>query len=71
VRFQPWPDVLWFGAGADYAETNRLVVLDLELDDRPGDGLTHHQSVISLATLYYSEDDGALDALVLEQTVER
>ena len=71
MRFQTWPDVLWFSTGAYYAKANRFVVLDLELDDSPGDGLPHHQPVLGLATFYYSQDYGSLDALVLEQPIER
>jgi hypothetical protein len=71
MRFQTWSDVLWLGTGADYAKANRFVVLDLELDDSSCDRLSHHQPVIGLATFDYSQDYGPLDALVLEQTVER
>lgn len=71
MRFQTWPNVLWFSPGSNNTEPYGLVMLDLKLDDRLSDRLTHNQPVIGLSPLDNSEDYGSLDVLVLEQPFER
>ena len=51
VRLQSWLDVLGLGARTDDAQSNGLVVLELEVKDGFDDGLTHGESVLRFALL--------------------
>ena len=51
VRLQSWLDVLGLGARTDDAQSNGLVVLELEVKDGFDDGLAHGESVLRFALL--------------------
>jgi len=51
MRFQPRLNVMRFSTRADDAQTDGLVVLELEFQNGLDDGLTHRQSVLRFALL--------------------
>jgi len=51
MRFQPRLNVMRFSTRADDAQTDGLVVLELEIQNGLDDGLTHRQSVLRFALL--------------------
>ena len=51
VRLQSWLDVLGLGARTDDAQSDGLVVLELEFKDGFDDGLAHGQAVLGFALL--------------------
>lgn len=51
VRLQSWLDVLGLGAWTDDAQSDGLVVLELEFKDGFDDGLAHGQAVLGFALL--------------------
>ena len=51
MRFQPWLDVVRLGTRPDDAQTDGLVVLELEFQNGLDDGLTHRKSVLRFALL--------------------
>ena len=57
MRFKPWLNVLGFGTRTDNAEANRLVVLELEVEDGFDDGLAHGEPVLRL-TLFDDTEAG-------------
>ena len=57
VRLQSWLDVLWLGAWTDDAQSDGLVVLELEFKDGFDDGLAHGEPVLRL-TLFDDAEAG-------------
>jgi hypothetical protein len=55
VRLQAWFDVFGFRTRTDDAQTNGLVVLELEFKDGFDDGLAHGKAVLSFAFLNDTE----------------